>query len=162
MRVVFRMTFAALILPVVFGCAQPPVAQPSWLFVMRATAATLTKTSAGFEIDLKNIDPQTIQFADRPVRKAKIINTTKFINNWSTGAIFKISQPNGAIVFDGVLDANGEAEAVAVELKNPISVGANAWTFQLKDLAGTLTAGDYKGVSIFIDNTTTDSPYTRG
>lgn len=133
--------------------AAVPAATPTqWLFVMQATDATLTQSSAGFVLVLNGTDPKTIQFADRPVRKANIISTNTFMTQWSTGAIFKTSQPNGAVVFEDQLDANGNANTVAVELKNPTGSGIS-WTFQLKDLEGKLSTNLKGRVSVFIDGT---------
>lgn len=58
--------------------------------------------------------------------------------------------PNAAIVLNNSVKSN--SQAIAVELKNPKSVGMNSWAFQLKDLEGKLTTGNYTHAVIFIDS----------
>lgn len=149
MRLLPSLAIFFLLLTHLSSCAPAPT---QYLFVMQAKEATIAATADGFQITLKDVDPQTIQFADRPARKASVISTAAFMNDWLyKSSTFQRDPPNAAIVFGDQVDSSGNSAAVAVELKKPQSSGLSSWTFQLKDLEGKLVPGTYYKINLFID-----------
>lgn len=136
-----------------FGVLATTVKKASYLFVMRSATATLSKTANGYELTLQQVDPKTLLFSDRPVRKAGIIDTTHFMSAWlKKNSSFNRIPPNAALVFENMtLNKHKIARAIAVELKEPVAIGKQGWRFQIKNLDGKLALGQYRLVSVFID-----------
>jgi hypothetical protein len=124
-----------------------------YLFVMRAAKAVIIKHANGYELTFTNTDPKVLYFSDRPVRKAGLILTAKFMDNWEKAhSNFQVTPPNGALIYSKMnVDQNGVAQGIAIELLNPVQVSNNSWKFQIKDLEGKISAGSYDDVSMFID-----------
>ena len=122
---------------------QAPV--PS-LIVMNARGATL---QAG-KLTLVGVAPNSIVFADRPVRSAGHALTTNLLEEWSPatrGDSFAKNPPNATVSAFGK-DASVVRDAVVV-LKNPKQDGDNL-TFDVDVLEGDLAGADGPA-SIFID-----------
>jgi len=132
------------------------------LFVMRASTATITKTDKGLELTLKNTEPKTLYFSDRPNRIAGLMMTDKFMASWlKSGSSFSVNPPNASIIFEEMpADKHGVAKAVAVEMKNPVAMSDGSWKYSLTDLEGKMNIGSYTGVIVFID--TRESTYSTG
>ena len=114
------------------------------LAVLNAHGATLE----GNKLTLVGVTPNSIVFADRPVRSAGHVLTSHFIKEWDVGNdSFAKDPPNATI---SVLSEDGSTvkDAVVV-LKSPKLEGENL-TFDVSVLEGDLT--DAKGAAaLFID-----------
>jgi hypothetical protein len=101
---------------------------------------------------LKGMDNKVLYFSDRPVRRAGFITMDNLMSDWTKGPnSFQDNPPNAAIVHaDLKTHDKGVSQAIPVELTNPVVVEGGVM-FHLKDLNGTISMGDYNGVSIFID-----------
>jgi hypothetical protein len=113
------------------------------LIVMNADGATLTGTT----LTLSGISPNSILFADRPVRSAGHALTTHLLEEWAPGGGFENDPPNATIsVFDK--EASNVQDAVVV-LKDPKLSGSNL-TFTVEVLESDIGNADGPA-SIFID-----------
>jgi hypothetical protein len=114
------------------------------LAVLNSKGATLQ----GNKLTLVGVSPNSIVFADRPVRAAGHVLTSHFIKEWDVGIdSFAKDPPNATI---SVLSEDGATvkDAVVV-LKSPKLEGDNL-TFDVSVLEGDLT--DAKGAAaLFID-----------
>jgi hypothetical protein len=114
------------------------------LAVLNSKGATLQ----GNKLTLVGVSPNSIVFADRPVRAAGHVLTTHFIKEWDVGIdSFAKDPPNATI---SVLSEDGTTvkDAVVV-LKSPKLEGENL-SFDVSVLEGDLT--DAKGsAALFID-----------
>jgi len=124
------------------GQAKPEVV-PS-LIVMNSRGATLQ----GGKLALTGISPNSIVFADRPVRAAGHALTQHLLEEWAnSGGTFASDPPNATVsVFSK--DASSVRDAVVV-LKTPKLEG-DKLTFDVDVLEGDLTGGDGPA-SVFID-----------
>lgn len=113
------------------------------LAVINAAAAKLE----GGKLILSGIAPNTIVFADRPVRAAGHQTTRQFLMQWDQGKdSFAKDPPNATI---SVLSANpGEVSDAVVVLKTP-KLDGTTLTFDVSVLEGALIAGG--PVALFID-----------
>lgn len=113
------------------------------LAVMNAAGAKLE----GGKLVLTGVSPNTIVFADRPVRAAGHETTRQFLMQWDAGKdSFAKDPPNATI---SVLGANaGEVSDAVVVLKTPKLEGTTL-TFDVSVLEGNLSAGG--PVAVFID-----------
>ena len=109
------------------------------------------QTAKGFShengrITLRDVNPLTISFSDRPDRIAGHMPTSKFVPMWSQGADSFLSNPPNATlsVFRG--DA---VSSTVVVLRNPRLVGEDL-SYEVKVLEGTLPAQSGP-CSLFID-----------
>ncbi|MGB7837356.1 MAG: hypothetical protein WBL40_04535 [Terrimicrobiaceae bacterium] len=109
------------------------------------------QTAKGFShekgrIRLRNVNPLTISFSDRPDRIAGHMPTSKFIPMWSQGADSFLSNPPNATlsVFRG-----DQVSSAVVVLRNPQFVG-NDLSYEVRVLEGTLPAKSGP-CSLFID-----------
>jgi hypothetical protein len=83
------------------------------LFVLNARGATMQ----GQMLTLSGVAPQTIVFADRPVRAAGHVMTKYLLEEWDAGGSFAKDAPNASVsVFSKAGDAMRDA---VVELTNP-------------------------------------------
>lgn len=131
----------------------PAETKEKLLIVLEANNATIIKSKKNSSLILYNLNPKTLYFTDRPVRKAGFMITEKFLNTWlSPGSTLRNNPPNASIVFYSAKQTpNNLLKAIAVELKNPIPVRPQMWKFQLKDLEGKLAAGNYHKVVVFLE-----------
>jgi hypothetical protein len=124
------------------GEAKPDVV-PS-LIVMNARGASLQ----GGKLTLTGIAPNSIVFADRPVRAAGHALTTHLLEEWGTGSDSFDKDPPNATVSAFSKDGSGVRDAVVV-LKSPKLEG-DRLTFDVDVLEGELTGADGPA-SVFID-----------
>lgn len=114
------------------------------LAVLNARGATLQ----GGKLTLTGVGPNSIVFADRPVRAAGHVSTAEFIGQWGAGKdSFAKDPPNATIsVFGG---DGGSVEDAVVVLKSPKLEG-DQLTFEVDVLEGSI--GNAKGsAALFID-----------
>jgi len=112
------------------------------LIVLNSRGATL----ANGQLVLSGISPNSIMFADRPVRAAGHVLTAHLLQEWATGSDSFAKDPPNATV--SVLGADGVADAV-VTLRSP-KLDGDTLTFAVDVLEGKLDGA--KGpASIFID-----------
>jgi hypothetical protein len=114
------------------------------LAVLNSGGATL----AGGKLTMSGIAPNSIVFADRPVRSAGHVLTSEFIKQWDEGNdSFAKDPPNATI---SVMSSDGSAVTDAVViLKSPKLEGQNL-TFDVAVLEGDL-AGANGPAALFID-----------
>ncbi len=100
------------------------------LAVLNSVGASLQ----GNKLTLKGVSPNSIVFADRPVRAAGHVLTSDFIKEWDEGAqSFAKDPPNATI---SVLAADGKTvEDAVVVLKAP-KLSGNELTFEVSVLEG--------------------------
>jgi len=113
-----------------------------WLFVQNAKSMTY----ADGKLTMKDVDPVTVMFTDRPVRAAEHMKTEQFIPFWSEGKnSFLKDPPNAALSF---VDSE-KMEDVVVTLHDPVLEGENL-SYRVDVLEGELPASA-GNVSLFID-----------
>src|SRR5271165_3932779 len=114
------------------------------LAVINSHGATLQ----GEILTMTGVSPNSIVFADRPVRAAGHVLTKDFLHEWDEGSdSFAKDPPNATI---SVLSADGEAvEDAVVVLKSPKLEG-DKLTFQVSVLEGSLSKATGPA-SLFID-----------
>ena len=113
------------------------------LFVLNARGATL----ADGKLTLTGASPNSIVFADRPVRAAGHIETAQFVETWRAGEDqFDIDPPNATI---SVLGADGSVADAVVTISAPTLDGDNL-VFDAVVLEGTLD-GAAGAAALFID-----------
>jgi hypothetical protein len=122
---------------------EKPKVEPA-LIVMNARGATLQ----GQTLTLTGISPNSIIFADRPVRAAGHALTTHLIEEWASGDDSFGKDPPNATVSVFSKDASSVKDAVVV-LKSPKLEG-DKLTFTVQVLEGDLAGGDGPA-SVFID-----------
>lgn len=117
--------------------------EPS-LIVMNARGAILQ----GQVLTLTGISPNSIVFADRPVRAAGHALTTHLLEEWATGSdSFAKDPPNATVsVFN---KEGGNVRDAVVVLRSPKLAG-DTLTFDVQVLEGDLAGGD-GAASLFID-----------
>src|SRR5271169_379827 len=112
------------------------------LFVMNARGASLQ----GQTLTLTGISPNSIVFADRPVRAAGHLLTEHLLEEWSAGSFAK-DPPNATV---SVLSKDGTSVRDAVvELRDPHFEG-DRFTFDVRVLEGDLAGADGPA-SVFVD-----------
>jgi len=112
------------------------------LFVMNARGASLQ----GSTLTLNGVSPNSIVFADRPVRAAGHLLTEHLLEEWSVGSFAK-DPPNATV---SVLSKDGASVRDAVvELKIPHLEG-DKLTFDVRVLEGDLAGADGPA-SVFVD-----------
>jgi hypothetical protein len=124
------------------GQARPAVV-PS-LIVMNARGASLQEG----KLTLIGVAPNSIVFADRPVRAAGHALTAHLIEQWATGSDSFAKDPPNATVSVFTRDGSGIRDAVVV-LKSPKLEG-DRLTFDVQVLEGELSGADGPA-SVFID-----------
>jgi hypothetical protein len=122
--------------------AVKPEIVPS-LFVLNSRGATLQ----GDTLTLTGVMPQSIIFADRPVRAAGHQLTADVIADWGTGDDSFAKNPPNATV--SVFSKDGSVKDAVVVLKTPKLEG-DKLTFNVQTLEGNLNGGD-GAAAIFID-----------
>ena len=112
------------------------------LFVLNARGASLQ----GQTLTLTGVSPNSIVFADRPVRAAGHLLTEHLLEKWSAGS-FAEDPPNATV---SVLSKDGASVRDAVvELKIP-HLDGDKLTFDVRVLEGELTGADGPA-SVFVD-----------
>jgi hypothetical protein len=124
------------------GQGKPQVV-PS-LFVMNSSGVSLQ----GGKLTLTGVAPNSIVFADRPVRAAGHDLTSRIVEDWSKGSDNFAQDPPNATVSGFSKDGNRVKDAVVV-LKNPKLEG-DRLTFDVDVLEGDLSGAD-GAASLFID-----------
>ncbi|MGH6645255.1 MAG: hypothetical protein ACRED3_21425, partial [Bradyrhizobium sp.] len=124
------------------GATKPKV-EPS-LIVMNAAGATL----ADNKLVLIGAAPNSIIFADRPVRAAGHALTAHLLEEWAVGSDSFAKDPPNATVSVFSKDGSAVHDAV-VTLKNPKAEGSQI-TFDVEVLEGDLAKADGPA-SVFID-----------
>ena len=124
------------------GQAKPEVV-PS-LIVLNARGASLQ----GQTLTLVGVAPNSIVFADRPVRSAGHVLTAHLLEEWGTGSDSFAKDPPNATVSVFSKDGSGVRDAVVV-LKTPKLQG-DRLTFDVQVLEGDLASADGPA-SVFID-----------
>ena len=114
------------------------------LIVMNARGASLQ----GGKLTLTGIAPNSIVFADRPVRAAGHALTTHLLEEWGAGSDSFAKDPPNATVSAFNRDGSGVRDAVVV-LKSPKLEG-DRLTFDVDVLEGELAGADGPA-SVFID-----------
>ena len=114
------------------------------LIVMNSRGATLQ----GGKLVLTGMSPNSIIFADRPVRSAGHDLTSRIIEDWGVGADNFAKDPPNATVSGFSKDGSGIRDAVVV-LKSPKLEG-DKLTFDVEVLEGDLNGADGPA-SVFID-----------
>jgi hypothetical protein len=114
------------------------------LFVLNSRGATLQ----GGKLTLTGISPNSIVFADRPVRAAGHDLTSRIVEDWAKGHDNFAQDPPNATVSAFTKDGIGVKDAVVV-LKNPKLEG-DRLTFDVDVLEGELDGAD-GAASMFID-----------
>jgi hypothetical protein len=123
--------------------AEKPKMEPA-LIVMNSRGASLQ----GQTLTLTGVSPNSIIFADRPVRAAGHALTAHLIEEWATGDDSFGKDPPNATVSVFSKDASSVKDAVVV-LKSP-KLDGDKLTFNVQVLEGDLTGGDGPA-SVFID-----------
>jgi len=114
------------------------------LAVINSRGATLQ----GNVLTLTNVSPNSIVFADRPVRSAGHVLTRHFIKEWDEGSdSFAKDPPNATI---SVLGADGASVKDAVVVLKSPKLDGDRLTFQVSVLEGDLGNADGPA-SLFID-----------
>jgi len=126
----------------VIGQAKPEVV-PS-LFVLNSRGASLQ----GGKLVLTGVSPNSIVFADRPVRAAGHELTAHIVNDWGSGSDSFASNPPNATV-SGFSKSGSDIRDAVVVLKSPKLEG-DTLTFDVDVLEGDLTGADGPA-SVFID-----------
>ncbi|WP_429813715.1 hypothetical protein [Ensifer sp. B1-9] len=117
--------------------------EPS-LIVLNSHGATLV----GGRLVLSGVSPNSIVFADRPVRAAGHVLTAHLLAEWATGTdSFAKDSPNATVSVLGK-DGTSVVDAV-VTLKTP-KLDGEKLTFDVDVLEGSLDGGD-GSASVFID-----------
>jgi hypothetical protein len=122
---------------------EKPKVEPA-LIVMNARGATLQ----GQTLTLTGVSPNSIIFADRPVRAAGHALTTHLLEEWATGDDSFGKDPPNATISVFSKDASSVKDAVVV-LKSP-KLDGDKLIFNVQVLEGDLTGGDGPA-SVFID-----------
>ena len=113
------------------------------LFVLNARGATL----ADGKLTLTGASPNSIVFADRPVRAAGHIDTAQFVETWRTGEDqFNIDPPNATV---SVLGADGSVADAVVTISAP-TLDGESLVFDAVVLEGSLD-GATGAAALFID-----------
>jgi hypothetical protein len=113
------------------------------LIVMNSRGATLQ----GDKLTLTGVSPNSIVFADRPVRAAGHALTTDLLDEWKSGDSFGKDPPN-ATVSALSKDSSTNRDAVVV-LKTP-KLDGDKLTFDVQVLEGNLNGADGPA-AVFID-----------
>ena len=113
------------------------------LFVLNSRGATLQ----GDTLTLVGVTPNSIIFADRPVRSAGHQPTADVISEWGSGEdSFTKNPPNATM---SVLNKDGLVKDAVVVLKNP-KLDGDKLTFNVQTLEGDLTGAD-GAAAVFVD-----------
>jgi len=113
------------------------------LIVMNSHGASLQ----GQTLTLTGISPNSIVFADRPVRAAGHALTANLLDEWAGGASFGKDPPNATV---SVLSKDGSSVRDAVVVLKSPKTDVDKLTFEVQVLEGDL-AGTDGPAALFID-----------
>ena len=138
---------AAIFSVLMFSCAELVYAQkenatstssdPAHLAVQHAPSGSINEiNSTTYMLELNDISDKTTLFSERPNRIFTSMNTSDFVNNWTTESeSFTTDPPNAALI---VIDDVEEDDMVVVELLNPAyDTGMNTLRYEATALTGT-------------------------
>ena len=124
------------------GKVTPTAPVPS-LFVLNSEGATLKDG----KLTMSGVSPNSIVFADRPVRAAGHVMTAQFVQQWDEDkGNFVVEPPNGTISVLGGVGA--DVSDAVVTLMKPVLEGTTL-TFDVKVLEGSLAGSG--PAALFID-----------
>jgi hypothetical protein len=124
------------------GAVTPTGPVPS-LFVLNSDGATLKDG----KLTMTGVSPNSIVFADRPVRAAGHVMTAQFVQQWDEDkGNFVVEPPNGTISVLGGVGA--DVSDAVVTLMKPVLEGTTL-TFDVKVLEGSLAGSG--PAALFID-----------
>lgn len=131
--------------PLAKTIGQPAEQGPfSTLLVLNSGGATLKDG----KLVLTNVAPNSIVFADRPVRAAGHLATDEMVKQWGEGPnSFESDPPNATI---SILGGGSSVEDAVVTLKSPILDGTTL-TFDVTVLEGSLS-GAAGPAALFVDH----------
>lgn len=124
------------------GAAKPQI-EPA-LIVLNSRGASL----ADGRLVLSGVSPNSIMFADRPVRAAGHVATSHVIEEWAEGSDSFAKDPPNATV--SVLGKDGDSVVDAVVTLKAPKLDGETLTFDVDVLEGSIDGGDGPA-SIFID-----------
>jgi hypothetical protein len=124
------------------GKASVKVEMAPSLIVMNAHGATLQ----GQALTLTGVSPNSIVFADRPVRVAGHLLTRHLLEEWTLGSFAK-DAPNATV---SVLSKTGDAVRDAVVVLRDPRLDGDRLTFNVRVLEGNLSGADGPA-SVFVD-----------
>jgi hypothetical protein len=131
-----------------YALLKPDSTETNWLFVQSSSTATVSQGSQPntYTLTMENVSPETHQFSDRPIRKALIIPTAFFVDQFSK--LFGSNFPNVAIASEFGVDI--------VKMSAPVLNGSTlTYTFELIDEiipSHHHIIGTYNNVKLFIDD----------
>lgn len=107
----------------------------SWLYSQTADGAELDDLGDGaYRLILRDVDPHTIQFSDRPDRLVEVIDTARLVHNWDT--LFADSAPNAVLVEH---EPSGGTDSLVVVLTDPMyDIAARTLSYAVEILADEL------------------------
>ena len=145
MKVVLTVA-SALITGLFFNTSAIAEEPAEWLFVQTAESAEMTSDTTL----VMPVTREIFAFTDRPNRLHAYLNAHEFALLWGEGDTFKSDPPNAVLTwFDG--DEMKESEVVITGAS--VSVNGRSISYDVSVEAGTLLAGQMRGVSLFIDST---------
>jgi hypothetical protein len=113
------------------------------LIVLNAHGASLK----GQMLSLNGVSPNSIVFADRPIRAAGHLLTSHLLEEWASDGSFSKDPPNATV---SVLSSKGDsAHDAVVELRSP-HLDGDRLTFDVRVLEGDLAGADGPA-SVFVD-----------
>lgn len=137
--------------------------EPRFMSIQTAQSGSISQINAtAYTLELKDIANKTILFSERPDRLVTSINTSQFVDNWSSMEdSFAIDPPNAALV---VIDTGttSERDIALMELFNPEYNAANmTLIYDVRpDNATTIDLPDGFGqATIIIDSHTVVPPH---
>jgi hypothetical protein len=137
---------AASAVPPIKTIGVPSSAKPEIvpsLIVMNSRGASLQ----GQTLTLMGISPNSIVFADRPVRAAGHATTASLLDEWAGNDSFGKDPPNATV---SVLSKDGSSVRDAVVILKSPKMNADQLTFDVQVLEGDLTGADGPA-AVFID-----------
>ena len=114
------------------------------LIVLNARGASLQ----GQKLTLDGVAPNSLVFADRPVRSAGHVLTQHLLEEWGTGSDSFAKDPPNATV--SVFSTDGSTVRDAVVVLNTPNLAGDRLTFDVQVLEGDLTGTD-GAAAVFID-----------
>jgi hypothetical protein len=111
-----------------------------FLIIQGAQSGLLSEVNATTStVELRNVSDKTILFSERPDRIVSSVNTTDFIDNWSSGQdSFAADPPNAVLVLD---DIEQSQDLAIIELYNPeYDSEANTLSYDITAENATATA----------------------
>lgn len=136
--------------------AAPATQNPSYLALVQADQAQIVEISGEYKLIMTQVRPHVVIMADRPVRKAAMVDVAQFVNDWTQGNnSFQASPPNAAFLSADSVSGQ-QMTPVIIEMSNPVLQDDNL-TFTIKPVSTTgaatqLPTGQMKEATVFFDN----------